>query len=512
VNGKGERDLSYMMIYEWYKFYPVPAIYALRLFTQNIESTGLFSSYGSWTDIKHFCNYVYETGENKHNSDLIDTVIGIMNHQIFCDRKTYIDELDKFYKEKFQNPSTLTPKPNPRDIISLAVKWVPRENSKFGWIYEKMVIQWTKSFTPKILETAKTETQYLRAISKCKRNYRKIISSLNKELDTVQIKQCSQHWSAILPETVSITTLMKQKNAFSNINHNVKQNEKDRIHCANNFQDFFNEYDYIHSSSSKKNKLKTRLPLGYYVKQGLKLLSMGKTEIVNNQIHWLNNLWKQLVPSYYNDFTNTPNFIPIIDISWQLSYNVKNSGIGIGILLAQSCNIRRIMLTGNQPEWIYISSDDNFTDILGKIHYYTIHSINSFFNKTFDLICDTIVDTQMPYSEFDQLTFVILSGNEPQSIYSDLTSAFYSKINILPYVIYWNLSDTNNYKLNTQLHNNFTFVSGDYNSLIDYLFEFGIDGMKQNNTYEYIENILNHPRYKLMANYLVEFLSVSFIF
>ena len=513
VNGKGERDLSYMMIYEWYKFYPVPAIYALRLFTQTIEPTGLFSSYGSWTDIKHFCNYVREMEDNKHNSDLIETVISIMNHQLYCDRKNFIDELDKYYKEKNHNPSTLTEKPNARDYLSLAAKWVPREHSKFGWIYEKMVIQWAKSFTPKILETAITASQYSRALCKCKRNYRKMISSLNRELDTVQIKQCSHRWSEILPETVSISTLMKQKNAFSNINNNTRQQENDRIDCANNFQEFFNEYtggENINgsSSSSKKNKTKTRLPLGYYVKQGLKLLSMEKTDIVKNQIYWLNNLWKQLVPSHYNNFMNKPNFIPIIDISWQLSYDVKNSGVGIGILLAQSCNIRRIMLTGNQPEWIYISSEDSFIDILEKIHYYTMHATNSFFNKTFDLICGSIIDTQMPYSEFDKLTFVLLSGNEPHSIYSELTTAFYSKLNIIPYVIYWNLSDTNNYKLNTQFDNNFTLVSGDYNSLIDYFLKFGVEGMKQNSTYDYVENILNHPRYKIMGNYLVEFLSV----
>ena len=512
VNGKGERDLSYMMIYEWYKFYPVPAIYALRLFTQTIEPTGLFSSYGSWTDIKHFCNYVREMEENKHNSDLIETAISIMNHQLYCDRKNLIDELDKYYKEKDHNPSTLTEKPNARDYLSLAAKWVPREHSKFGWIYEKMVIQWAKSFTPKILETAVTASQYSRALCKCKRNYRKMISSLNRELDTVQIKQCSHRWSEILPETVSITTLMKQKNAFSNINNNTRQEENDRIDCANNFQEFFNEYTSAtgtwSSSSSKKNKTKTRLPLGYYVKQGLKLLSMEKTDIVKNQIHWLNNLWKQLIPSGYCDFTNKPNFIPIIDISWQLSYDVKNSGVGIGILLAQSCNIRRIMLTGNQPEWIYISSDDSFISILEKIQYYTMHATNSFFNKTFDLICGSIINTQMPYSDFDKLTFVLLSGNEPHSIYSELTTAFYSKLNIIPYVIYWNLSDTNNYKLNTEFNNNFTLVSGDYNSLIDYFLKFGVEGMKQNSTYDYVENILNHPRYKIMSNYLVEFLSV----
>ena len=114
----------------------------------------------------------------------------------------------------------------------------------------------------------------------------------------------------------------------------------------------------------------------------------------------------------------------------------------------------------------------------------------------------------MPYSEFEQLTFVVLTGDQPQNIYTELTKAFYTKIKVLPYFIYWNLSDTNHYKLDTHFIDNFTLVSGDYNALIDYFFKYGVEGMKQNNTYDYIENILNHPRYKTLSNYLVEFLSV----
>ena len=45
--GHGERDLAYMMIYVWYKFYPVLAIYAFHQFVKN----GL--PYGCWNDIKY---------------------------------------------------------------------------------------------------------------------------------------------------------------------------------------------------------------------------------------------------------------------------------------------------------------------------------------------------------------------------------------------------------------------------------------------------------------------------
>lgn len=62
------------------------------------------------------------------------------------------------------------------------------------------------------------------------RTFRKMISMLNKELDTVQIKQCAGRWSDIGPETVSICTLLRQKKAF------IQVHTEDRAQCACNFR------------------------------------------------------------------------------------------------------------------------------------------------------------------------------------------------------------------------------------------------------------------------------------
>ena len=79
-------------------------------------------------------------------------------------------------------------------------------------------------------------------------NYRKIISSLNRELDTVQIKQCSKKWSKIDPSTQTISTMKRQKNAFLNLcynreNQNMQERYEltDRIICADNFNDYSSE-------------------------------------------------------------------------------------------------------------------------------------------------------------------------------------------------------------------------------------------------------------------------------
>jgi hypothetical protein len=48
-----------------------------------------------------------------------------------------------------------------------------------------------------------------------------MLSRLNKQIDTTQIKQCGQNWSAIDFNTVTSITIAKQKKAFLNINKDL---------------------------------------------------------------------------------------------------------------------------------------------------------------------------------------------------------------------------------------------------------------------------------------------------
>ena len=64
--------------------------------------------------------------------------------------------------------------------------------------------------------TANTEARRQKAVLKCKTEYRKILSAINKQIDTVQIKQCSHHWSEIEPSKQTSITMHKQKKAFLN--------------------------------------------------------------------------------------------------------------------------------------------------------------------------------------------------------------------------------------------------------------------------------------------------------
>ena len=65
--------------------------------------------------------------------------------------------------------------------------------------------------------TANTEARRQKAVLKCKTEYRKILSAINKQIDTVQIKQCGLSWANIDFNKTTSITLSKQKKAFLNV-------------------------------------------------------------------------------------------------------------------------------------------------------------------------------------------------------------------------------------------------------------------------------------------------------
>ena len=110
--------------------------------------------YGSWKDIKYFCDYCKNNGENVTHP-LIQYSIMLMNEQIKVDYSNFISNSNE---------------------ISLAAKWAPREKSSFGWMYQSLAMDYFHYY----METANTEDTHKKAVLKCKTEYRKILSLLNR--------------------------------------------------------------------------------------------------------------------------------------------------------------------------------------------------------------------------------------------------------------------------------------------------------------------------------------------
>jgi hypothetical protein len=483
--GKGERLLTYALIVAWYKFYPVSASFAIKAMVSNSDNDNdLFSPYGSWCDIKYFCNYVKnaEYVDDDTKTKLMDIAIGIMNYQINNDRIAWNNALKNYLEDKMNNSATFSQRPNGRDIMSFAVKWCPREKSKFGWLYELVVVQWVNMFTTNVM--CETEQQ----ISVCKRNYRKMISALNIELDTTQIKQCSNKWSTINPENVSIGTLVKQKAAFSKINN------KDRTDCNNNFNEYYQEVNAIGDYKLSTNR--SLLPLSTIVAHAIKFIEDGACDERQNK--WINYIWNKNMNHVTKSVLN--NSIPIIDISWDLDKESRNTAIGLGISVALKSNINRMIIYDNGSHWLSVSPNEDFTSIIGKIYNNTKTATLSNIDSVFSLISEAFASSIVYDNKniMDDFVFFIFNGGKVLN--ASIKERFISST-----FIYWNIQ-RNGYLKYEQINNtpgNF-HLCGNSISDINNIQKYYIDRFKTGDLGNYIENLLNNPRYKYMEQFLID--------
>ena len=214
VAGKGEYALTYMQIPVWFDYYPNMAEAAVKRLVIPHEENA--QPIGSWKDIKFLSEYVYTVTQN-HKHPLILCAIDLMNKQL---KEDYIKFLHK------------------KGGVSLAAKWCPREKGKYSWFYKDLVYHANREYFHARTTKEGKYCEYRRA---CKQ-MRNMLSTLNKHIDTVQIKMCSDRWSDIKFNNVTSNSMRKFNDAFLNINKDksVRSMKEDRVKCQENLRDHIN--------------------------------------------------------------------------------------------------------------------------------------------------------------------------------------------------------------------------------------------------------------------------------
>ena len=157
--GYGLRDVYYTLIYCWYIHYPELAFNLIR---HNFKY-----SISSWNDGKYFCSFIKNKTHND-NHELINFVINEMMVQLKVD---------------FSN-LTLDPQK-----LSLLAKWIPREKSKYSWIFYKCA----KLYFPYYIKEDLYPIQLVKAKRKCWSKFRKVCSTINAILDPIENIQCNSN-------------------------------------------------------------------------------------------------------------------------------------------------------------------------------------------------------------------------------------------------------------------------------------------------------------------------------
>ena len=216
------------------------------------------------------------------------------------------------------------------------------------------------------------------------------------------------------------------------------------------------------------------------------------------QKNWINSIWHKNMNHLNKSVLD--NSIPIIDISWDIDKDSRNTAIGLGIAIALKSNINRIIIYDNVSYWLSISPNEEFTSIMEKIYNKTKMATLSNIDSAFLLISEAFAST----STYDNTTikndmvFFIFNGGKMINTY--LKDRFISST-----FIYWNIQRTGylKYKQINITPGNF-HLCGNSITDINNIQKYYIDRFKKGDLGNYIVNILNNPRYKSMEQFLID--------
>jgi len=502
IAGKKEQKLAFMQIFTWYQYFPELALKA-------IDPLVLIDGehpYGSWKDIKYLCNYVRDkTSDNKH--PIIIYACNLLLTQINKDWEVF--------SKKAYDDKTL--------LISLVARWTPREpnykkkkNVKFGWLYDWLA---THMF-PEFLESTSHEdkVQWNNAVLKCKIHFKKRIVSMNKYLDTTQIKQCNKKWDKIDFNTVTTQTMRRQRNAFQNKTKRGIQRSltDDRVKCAENFT---NHVAAAKVDPSRHKIHGKRCSVYELVKDAISI--SYKTPEVQDDIDTINLQWEDNRKN--NKGLEKVPIVAMVDTSGSMESDnciPLYNAIGLGLRVSEVTHPafqNQILTFDHNPQWIDMSDCADFWEKVWKVKR-AVWGTSTQIYKAFKMVLDACIQNQVPSNEVEQMVIAIFSDMQidcnciSASPYNDkvladqIDTMYADKGYVTPHLLFWNLRSTQGFPtLSTS--KNVTALSGYSSTLLNVFCDKGIGALKEFTPQRMLQDLLNHERYTIMENAVISYIN-----
>ena len=337
--GKGERALAYDMLGALDK----------KQHALSLALLPLFSHYGCWKDL-------FVLGQNVVFKE---TVLDLTVKQFAADNAAIKAEGGK---------------------VSLLAKWAPREKSFNG-----LLAKWLAN---RLFPTSAILSERMKA-------YRKMVSALNKHIDTVEVKMCDRHFADIEPSHVPGRALQKYRKAFLNEASTFKNGhhdkfargerstEYDRIEGAKHFSEHFAagakgdvilkgaETVYPHEvveavyQSHEDAEAERNLRLG----QWLAFVAKAKTSALRNCLAMC-------------DFSGSMDGVP------------KMVSLALGMLIAEVSGSNKILTFDSEPKWHTFNPAHNLYEKVASIGNIG-HGLSTDFQKAMDLVLADIKERRV---------------------------------------------------------------------------------------------------------------------
>ena len=338
--GKGERALAYDML----------AALEKKQHALSVALLSLFPHYGCWKDL-------FVLGQN---AAFRETVLDLTIKQFAADNAALKAEGGK---------------------VSLLAKWAPREKSFNGLLAKWLA---NRLFTHSAI------------LSERMKAYRRMISSLNKHIDTVEIKMCDRHFADIEPSHVPGRALQKYRRAFLNEASTFKNGHHDKFARGERST----EYDRVeaalhfsaHFAAGAKGEVKIKGADTVYPHEVVQAIyySHDDSEAEKNLRlgQWLAFVAKA------KEGGALKNCLAMCDFSGSMDGLPKMVSLALGMLIAEISGTNKILTFDSTPQWHTFNPAHNLYEKVASIGNIG-HGLSTDFQKAMDLVLADIKERRV---------------------------------------------------------------------------------------------------------------------
>tara|TARA_Y200000002_G_scaffold91799_1_gene73967 strand:+ start:15495 stop:17177 length:1683 start_codon:yes stop_codon:yes gene_type:complete len=472
LHGLGEHDLTYMLIYSFFDSFPELSKISVELILKPLDNDLNNVNLGCWRDVKYLCKYVFDS-TNQYDHPIITNCISLINDQLYQDIQNW--KYSNYCYSKYH--------------ISNVAKHIPREKSKYGWLFQKLAIHWIQKHKPCILKTPPNLLSYQKAICKSKSIYRKIVSYLNKVLKTPQISFCKN--TEINFDYLTINTYIKNTHLLNNHTLYSDKSKKYIQNIKNNEEDQYFYYYGVHYS---------QIPIEFIIRKSIYLTKNDNYDKAEES--FLDNLWKMY---FIKKFNTKSCILPLLDVSNCVNSDSFYAALGNALLLSTSSFFEdRILAIDKSPTWIQFQPEHTIVQKINHfmISIYNMSNTESNYKTVFSLLSSTLQSIHTFNVSPHKIKLILLSQfnkNDLEQLYTNFTLAFpKSKFYELPQLFLWNFAYNSIIDVNTfDEYPDITFISGFSSNTLYYLLQ---DRLNKNH-YDYLSHVLSNNRYKLFSDF-----------
>lgn len=298
--GRGMKDLTYSFLFTLHSYHHDFTISVLKSIIKHDHENHV--SIGCWKDVRNYVEFIKRYSKKGFNDPRIPDVLNLYNEQLREDIKLL----------------KLNPLINPRNAISFAAKYVPREK-KYPEMFEVLIRLWSK------------KNMLAEATDKERMLYRKMVSELNRQLDTLEIKECNKTWSSINPTQIPENAIELKRETL------IKK-------CPDTFLEFYETADKYIISKTAPWKI-------------VKNVMAANEKKDDKEIEKWNDCWSNFIKM---QISKKEYLIPILDVSPSMfekdpdrgNYHLYDAIAHACALAANSAFGNKLLTFSHQAVWV----------------------------------------------------------------------------------------------------------------------------------------------------------------